>query len=232
MTMTKRDKVLLAIIVMVGLVGGLWWFVVKPARADVSARTQEVQALQDEAGVIRDQISRLEQSEGGEVAQSVEGFRLTKAVPDRAQVPGAIVQMQRIATNSNVLLSGIRTSSTTDYGGFRATELNVTVKGRFFDVDDFMFRLHRQVTVDEQDRPRVSGRLFAVKSFELQLAEDEDSSTDAAQKGTDRVEGTLTLLVFSAPSANATPAAAVVPAAATTGAPATTAAPTANGGTR
>lgn len=201
MTMTKRDRVLLVIIAIVALLGGMYWFVIKPARAEVDQRTTELQSIQDESGVIRDQISRLEKAEGGELAQSVEGFRLAKAVPDRAQVPAAIVQLQRLATRSNVMLSSIRTNSTTDYSGFRATEIEVAVNGRFFDVDDFMFRVHRQVTVDEQDRPRIGGRLFAVRSFELQLADKDDSDPEAT--GDDRVKAVVKLLVFSAPAAAA-----------------------------
>jgi Tfp pilus assembly protein PilO len=213
-TLTKRDKILLVALVVVGLVGGLWWFVVKPAQADVTARTEEVRALEDETGAIRDQITRLEQQEGGEVAQSIEGFRLAKAVPDRGQIPGAILQMQRMAENSDVTLSAIRTTATTDYGPFSATELDVTVNGRFFDVDDFMYRMHRQVTIDDKDQPRISGRLFAIKSFDLELDEasgDEDSDTPR-----DSVEGTLKVLVFSAPVSATTPAAASAAAAPTT----------------
>ncbi len=219
MTMTKRDKILLAIIVVAGLVGGLWWFVVKPAQADVSARTEQVRTLEDETGAIRDQIARLEQQKGGQVAQSIEGFRLAKAVPDRAQIPGAILQLERMADNADVRLSAIRTTSTTDYGSFRATELDITVNGRFFDVDDFMFRVHRQVTVDDKDRPRIGGRLFAIKSFELELNDASDGSGGSGAAD-DTVEGTLKLLVFSAPTATTTAAAS-----------AATAGQTSNGGT-
>lgn len=215
MTMTKRDRILLLVIATVAVFGGMFWFVIKPARAQVSARTTELQSIQDETGVVRDQIARLQKAEGGQLARSVEGFRLAKAVPDRDQVPAALVQLQRLATRSNVTFSSIHTNSTTDYSGFRATEITVTVGGKFFDVDDFLFRMHRQVTVDEQSRPRVAGRLFAVKSLELQLAET-DQNDPAAGSG-DRVEAELKVLVFSTPTTT-TASATTAATASTTGA--------------
>ncbi|HWH13252.1 MAG TPA: type II secretion system protein GspM, partial [Miltoncostaeaceae bacterium] len=200
--MTARDRVLLTVIAVLALLGGLWWFVVKPARADLAANRAQLQSVQEQSDVVRDQIARLERAEGGEVAQSLEGFRLAKAVPARVDVPAVLVQLQRIADDSNVQLRTLRTNGTTDYGGFRATELEVIVAGRFFDVDDFMFRMHRMVTVDEGDRPRVRGRLIAVRGFEMRIAEEGEVDPDAP-RGRDRVETNLRLLVFSSPESGA-----------------------------
>ena len=214
MTMSKRDRMLLAIIGAIVVVGGAFWFLIKPARAEADRKRDELAAIQDEAGVIRDQISRLQQSAKDGEDQSLEGFRLAKAVPDGASIPGAIVQLQRIADRSDVDLEVLRTSVITDLGSMRAIELEVKVSGRFFDVDDFMFRAHRQVTVDEKDRPQINGRLVAIKSLELTLSET-DTSTDAG----DRVDGNLRVLLFSAPPAATTAAAAetTATAASTTG---------------
>jgi len=199
--MSTRDRALLAVIAALAVLGGLWWFVVKPARAEVSERTAQLEVVQADADAVRDQIARLERAEGGEVAQSLEGFRLSKAVPARVGVPAVLVQLQRLADDSDVDLGSLRTNGTTDYGGFRATELEVVVTGRFFDVDDFMFRMHRLVTVDEGDRPRIRGRLIAVRGFELRMAEETDVT--GTRRGGDRVEATLRLLVFSSPDSGA-----------------------------
>lgn len=213
MTMSKRDRMLLAIIGAIVVVGGAFWFLIKPARAEADRKRDELAAIQDEAGVLRDQISRLQQSEKDGEDQSLEGFRLAKAVPDAAAIPGAIVQLQRIADRSDVDLAVLRTSVVTDVGSMRAIELEVKVSGRFFDVDDFMFRAHRQVTVDEKDRPQINGRLVAIKSLELTLAEG-DTTTD----GGDLVDGNLRVLLFSAPpAATAAQAESVATAASTTG---------------
>ncbi|MFN8122911.1 MAG: type II secretion system protein GspM [Thermoleophilia bacterium] len=208
--MSKRDRMLLSVIGAVVVVGGAYWFLIKPARAEAQQKRDELAAIQDETGVIRDQISRLQKSEKDAADTRVEGFRLAKAVPNSTSIPGAIVQLQRLADRSDVDLAVLRTSVVTDIGQMKAIELEVKVTGRFFDVDDFMFRAHRMVTVDEKDRPQINGRLVAIKALELQVTED-DQSTD----GGDTVDGDLHVLVFSAPSATA--AAAETAATTTTG---------------
>lgn len=214
MTMSKRDRMLLAIIGAVVVVGGAYWFLIKPARAEAQQKRDELVALQDEAGVIRDQITRLQAAAKDGQDTAVEGFRLAKAVPDTASVPGAIVQLQRLADRSDVDLAVLRTSVVTEIGQMRAIEIEVKVTGRFFDVDDFMFRAHRMVTVDEKDRPQVNGRLVAIKSLELAVSED-DQTTD----GADRVEGNLRVLMFSASPVSAAAAAETASATTTGGTP-------------
>lgn len=198
MTMNKRDRMLLSIIGAVVVVGGAYWFLIKPARAEAQQKRDELVAIEDQSGVIRDQIARLQQAEKNGEDTRIEGFRLAKAVPNSSSVPGAIVQLQRLADRSDVDLAVLRTSTVTDIGQMRAIELDVKVTGRFFDVDDFMFRAHRMVTVDEKDRPQINGRLVAIKALELSVSED-DQATD----GGDTVDGNLHVLLFSAPPATA-----------------------------
>ncbi len=91
------------------------------------------------------------------------------------------------------------------------------ITGSFFDVDDFLYRLHRQVTVNEKDQPVVSGRLFATTSVDLTL-DQSDTTSEGGVNPDDQVVGTVKVLAFSSVPSGA----AAAPAAATT-APATTA---------
>src|SRR5215213_9151589 len=104
--------------------------------------------------------------------------------------PGAVVQLQRLADRANVELTSIKTNTYSDYGSIRGTEFEIRVTGRFFDVDDFLYRLHRQVAVNEKDRPVVGGRLFATTSVDLTLQQDgESNGTSGAPKDDDQVVG-------------------------------------------
>ncbi|WP_217912729.1 type II secretion system protein GspM [Miltoncostaea marina] len=232
MKVTKRDRILLAVLGVVAVLGGFWWFVVKPASADLQAERDRLEAVRDEAGAMRDTLSRYSVSTRSDTARAAERLRLAKALPDGADAPGAIVQLQRLADRANVELTSIKTNSYTDYGSIRGTELEVRITGRFFDVDDFLYRLHRQVAVDEKDRPIIGGRLFATVSLDLNLVQGE------ADADGDQVVGTVKVVAFSsvpggaassvvpAPAAG-TPVAAPAPAATTTAtaAPAAAAAP-------
>jgi len=230
MKLSTRDLILLAIVGLVVVLGGLWWFVVKPANAELSAQRDQLAEIRTESNALRDTVDRLRSSATSESRRTAERLRLSKALPDSAQTPGVVVQLQRLADRANVELTSIKTNQHTDFGSIRGTEFEVKVTGRFFDVDDFLYRLHRQVEVNERDRPVVGGRLFATTSVDMTLAQGTSESGGPIEDD-DEVVATLKVLAFSSAPAGAAPAA---PAATGTpvAAPATATAPApSNGGT-
>lgn len=197
MKLTKRDTILLAVIGAVAVIGGFFWFVIKPARAELGAQRDQLAQIRSDSSNLRDTIGRMSATTTGAAAKTADRLRLAKAVPDTTQTPGVVVQLQRLADQANVQLTSVKTDSYSDYGSLRATEFEVRVTGRFFDVDDFLYRLHRQVTINERDQPVVDGRLFATTSVDLTL----DQSTagkGGAPAPNDRVVATSKVLAFSA----------------------------------
>lgn len=228
MKVSKRDLTLLAVLGAIAVLGGFWWFAVKPAKADLSAQRDQLAQVQSETGGLRDTLSRLSISTTSATKLSAQRLRLAKALPDATETPGVLVQLQRLADRANVELTSIKTNSFTDYGSIRGTEFEVRVTGRFFDADDFLYRLHRQVAVDEKDRPMVDGRLFATTSVDLTLDQSQTTATGPL-KDDDVVVATLKIVAFSNVPAGAATAATVNPvtpvATAATGAPQQTATP-------
>jgi Tfp pilus assembly protein PilO len=217
MKMTKRDQILLAVIAAVAVIGGFYWFVIKPAKADLSAQKDELAQIEQENNTLEDTLARAASQTKGNAKLVAERLRLAKAMPEDVETPGVVVQLQRLADRSNVELTSIKTNQFSDYGSIRATEFEVRITGSFFDVDDFLYRLHRQVTVNEKDQPVVSGRLFATTSVDLTL-DQSDTTSEGGVNPDDQVVGTVKVLAFSSVPSGA----AAAPAAATT-APATTA---------
>lgn len=207
MKLTKRDTVLLAIIGIVAVLGGAFWFVVKPAKAELSSQQEQLTQIEDETAGLRDTIARMSGTTKGAAQRTAERLRLAKALPDDVEAPGVVVQLQRLADRSNVELTTIKTNSFSDYGSIRGTEFEVRITGRFFDVDDFLYRLHRQVAVDEKDRPIVGGRLFATTTIDLTLDEG-DVQPDGGLSDDDQVVGTIKVVAFSSVPGGAAGAAA------------------------
>lgn len=197
MKLTKRDTVLLAVIGIIAVLGGGFWFVVKPAKAELSSQREQLTQIEDETAGLSDTIARMSGTQKGAARRTAERLRLAKALPDEVEAPGVVIQLQRLADRSNVELTSIKTNSFTDYGSIRGTEFEVRISGRFFDVDDFLYRLHRQVAVDEDDRPIVGGRLFATTSVDLTLDEGE-IRPDGGISDDDTVVGTVKVVAFSA----------------------------------
>ncbi len=217
MKMSKRDQILLAVIAAIAVVGGFYWFVIKPAKADLSAQKDELAQIEQENNTLEDTLARAASQTKGNNKLVAERLRLAKAMPEDVETPGVVVQLQRLADRSNVELTSIKTNQFSDYGSIRGTEFEVRITGAFFDVDDFLYRLHRQVTVNEKDQPVVSGRLFATTSVDLTL-DQSDATFAGGVKPDDQVVGTVKVLAFSSVPSGA----AAAPAAAAT-APATTA---------
>jgi Tfp pilus assembly protein PilO len=212
MKMTKRDQILLAVIGVIAIVGGFFWFVVKPAKAELGTQRDALAAVRDESNDLRDTLSRMAAGSKGESTRSAERLRLSKALPETTETPGVVVQLQRLADRANVELSSIKTNSYSDYGSIRGTEFEIRVTGRFFDVDDFLYRLHRQVALDEKDRPIIGGRLFATTSVDLTLQQNtEGNGTGGAPEGDDQVAGTVKLVAFSSVPGGAAAGTSVAP---------------------
>jgi hypothetical protein len=234
MKVSKRDLVLLSVLGVIALFGGFYWFLVKPAKADLGAQRDALAQVQSESGGLRDTLSRLSISTKSVNKLSAERLRLSKALPDGTETPGIVVQLQRLADRSNVQLTSIKTNSFSDYGSIRGTEFEVRVTGRFFDTDDFLYRLHRQVAVDEKDRPIVGGRLFATTSVDLTLDQSEAAASGPLKDG-DHVVATIRIVAFSsvpggaASTAVAAPVTPVSSSAPATAAAQATAAPTTGG---
>jgi hypothetical protein len=212
MKMTKRDQILIAVIGVIAIIGGFYWFVVKPAKADLGTQKDALAAVQNETNDLRDTIDRMAATDKGQAKRTAERLRLSKALPEGTETPGVVVQIQRLADRANVELTSIKTNAYSDYGSIRGTEFEVKVTGRFFDVDDFLYRLHRQVAVDEKDRPIVGGRLFATTSVDLTLQQDgRSNAATGAPKGDDQVLATIKVVAFSSVPGGAAAGTSVVP---------------------
>lgn len=229
MKLSKRDMILLAIIGAVAVLGGAYWFVIKPASAELSSQRDQLVLIEEESAGLRDTLQRASGTTKGHAKRVAERLRLAKALPETTETPGVVIQLQRLAERANVELTSIKTNSFSDFGTIRGTEFEIRITGRFFDVDDFLYRLHRQVAVDEKDRPIIGGRLFATTSIDLSLDQGDASSSGVSSE--DAVVGTVRVMAFSsvpASAAGATTPAAATPAPTTTVA---TPAPSASGAT-
>lgn len=240
MTLSTRDKTLLiAVLALAVLIGG-WYFLIRPVQADVSAKGKELDQIQSEVGQRRDEVARLSTEPESHVERTVERLWLAKAVPVADQTAGAVIELQRLADQAGVELAAVRTTSRITWGGLEGTQYEVDVVGRFYNVDDFLYRIHTMVEMDDGDAPDIEGRLFATTKVDIGL----ESVVGGQQSGgtqlapTDQVRAKVTVVAFneaaagSATAADATAAAAApgastaAPATGTTAAPAgTTTAP-------
>jgi hypothetical protein len=197
-SLSSRDKILLIAVLVAAVLGGGWYFLIRPAQADVSAKQEQLTAVESEVGQRRDELARLSAEPESHTAKTVERLWLAKAVPVGHQPDGAVVELQRLADRSGVELAAIRTVSRVAYGPLEGTQYELDAVGRFYNVDDFLYRLHGQVSLDKGDSPDIEGRLFATVKVDMGL---ERQAGNGGSAGTqlapnDVIRATITVVAF------------------------------------
>jgi Tfp pilus assembly protein PilO len=187
-------QIALAVVVALLLGAAGWFLVVSPQRA----RSGELD-VQIAAAEKRLEEHRLATLRAGSV-QKIEVadlFRLSKAMPDRADMSGVLLELNRIAADTGITFESISPQTAVPISGYQAVPIQLTFKGNFYNLSDFLYRLRSLVHVDD-GRLAATGRLFAIDT--LDFAE--------SQEGFPRISAALVVDAFvygTAAPATATP---------------------------
>jgi Tfp pilus assembly protein PilO len=175
-----------------------------------------VKPKQDESGRLAAEVTELEGKVDRALAASHEApsrepaaptirvadlFQLTKAMPDRVDMPGILLELDSVASESGVRFSSIAPSAATPATGFTKVPINLTFEGNYYDLADFLFRLRNLVIVRDGEL-EADGRLFSLDSVSMQEGPHNFPEIQAGL--------TVTAYVYS-PAAGADAAAALAP---------------------
>jgi Pilus assembly protein, PilO len=133
-------------------------------------------------------------------------------MPNKADMPGVLLELNRIARDTGIRFQSITPGDTADAGGYLRQPIDLIFEGNFYELSDFLYRVRTLVSV-HAGRLEATGRLFTVRT--LTFVEGE--------KGFPQIKATLGMdsYVYGTGSATATtpPAPATPPPAATPPAP-------------
>jgi hypothetical protein len=195
---------------------------VSPKRAEASALKAEVAAL--EITVTEARIAATPRSnEDTKPIAVADIFRLAKAMPAVPDMPGILLELDRIAEETGVEFQSVTPLASAVVGDFQTVPITLAFDGNFYELSDFLFRLRTLVGVRGGEL-RAAGRLFSVET--ISFAE--------STKGFPELGAVLSVIAYvygsDVPASAGAPAdAAAAPAAdpnAATPAPAPAAAPT------
>lgn len=130
-----------------------------------------------EAGKLADEIAQLETqvqtaklasrpSEANEKIKVADLFELTKAMPDRDDMPGILLQLNAVAESTGVTFKTIAPQDFVAGEGYRILPISMTYEGNFYDLSDFLFRIRNLVTV-EDGQLASKGRFFTLNSIDM-----------------------------------------------------------------
>jgi len=161
-----REVYIITAVVAVVLIVAWYFLLLSPARTKLSDLDGQIQAQQTALATAKQDVARLESYKKTAPQSRAEIVRLGKMLPQSEGIPSLIIELTRTADASGVALNSITRGATqlgTPYG-LQSVALQVT--GRFFDVEDFLYRLESYVAFRNASF-RVTGRLLQVKTLSV-----------------------------------------------------------------
>lgn len=203
-----------------------WMLLVSPQGGKLSSVKEETAAV--EAQIVQARIASRRTVEKVEPIRVADLFRLSKAMPDQTDMPGVLLELNRIARDSGIVFDSIVPGPSSELGGFRTVPVDLVFQGNYYDLADFLFRSRSLVGVRDGEL-EASGRLFNVLNIEFSEASTRFPEIRAALKLEAYVYGSAGApAAAAAPPATPAPAAGAVP---PEGLPVPDVAPTAVGAT-
>jgi type IV pilus assembly protein PilO len=134
----------------------------------ISPQRSKSSDLAGEAESIRAQIQALRtanvQAQNVEPIRVADLFRVTKAMPDTDDMPGVLLELNRIARETGIRFESITPQETADGGGYMRRPIDLVFDGNYYELSDFLFRLRSLVRV-RGGQLEATGRLFTVNNL-------------------------------------------------------------------
>jgi Tfp pilus assembly protein PilO len=163
------------------IVGG-WFLLVSPQRDEATELDQQITAVEKQ--VVQRKAELANPKRQVRVRQS-DVYRLRRAMPDAADVPGVMLELNRLAEKTKVEFQSIAPQGEVQLNGFSVSPVELVLSGRFVNVSRFLRELRTLVTV-KNSKLDARGRVYSVDS--VQFIESQDGFPD--------VEATLRVNAF------------------------------------
>jgi len=161
----KEVYIITAVVAVVLIVA--WYFLLlSPTRTKLSDLDGQVQAQQAALATAQQDVARLESYKKTAPQSRADIVRLGKMLPESEGIPSLIIELSSTAHTSGVDLNSIARGATQPGTPFGLQSVTLQVTGRFFDVEDFLYRLESYVAFRNASF-RVTGRLLEVKTLTI-----------------------------------------------------------------
>jgi len=206
--MSARDRLVIAIVVLVLVVVFGWIEVVSPERGKVSTAKQKVAAAQ---AALSQAQGELAQAEGAEARYS-EAYAaivsLGKAVPASQEVPSLLYELENAFEHHRVQLvsisagtgsgsSGPATAAAAQAAGFQQLPFTFDFEGTYADLYRLLKHLQEFAVYEPNGTVAVRGRLLTITALNLAPAE-QSSSGGKSKRGV--LSGTIAATAYVLPA--------------------------------
>ncbi len=162
-----KERLILFGVPIFGLLIGLLGYMalVAPQKSKASSLASQIAAARAEAAAAAKASAKPARPVP---VRAADILRLTRAMPDAADVPGVIRDLTRIANATSVTLQSVKPGQPVPLPqGYGALPLGVSIVGTFSHVSAFLRELRREVSVSAKDGVHAEGRLFVTDQVGL-----------------------------------------------------------------
>jgi type IV pilus assembly protein PilO len=161
-----REVYIIAAVVAVVLIVAWYFLLLSPTRSKISDLDTQIQSAEVALASANQQVARLETYKKTAPQSRAEIVRLGKMLPQSEGIPSLIVELTRTADASGVDLTSIQRGATQTGSPFGVQTVQLAVSGRFFDVEDFLYRMESYVAF-RNAQFRAEGRLLEVTQLQM-----------------------------------------------------------------
>jgi hypothetical protein len=184
---TVRDRSLLLVGLAVVVLGGFWFLVLSPKRAEVKDLDAKIVSTQQVVDQVQASAQSARQAKSRYASDYATVVRLGKAVPADDDMPSLLYQLQSAANGSKVNFQSLELAATSPSAtgatgaagatalppgatvgaaGFPSMPFQFTFHGTFFDLEGLLHNVQRFVSM-QGDRVSIRGRLLTIDGLSL-----------------------------------------------------------------
>ena len=184
-----REIYIITAVVAVVLIVAWYFLLFSPTQTKLSDLDQQVQSAQSALDVANQEVVKLESYKKTAPQSRAEIVRLGKMLPESEGIPGLIIELTKTAEASGSPSPVSRAERRRPARRSVSRRVTLQVGGRYFDVEDFLYRLEEYVAFRNASF-RVTGRLLQVTTLSL------TASTGTTSSGSPELAVTIGLNAY------------------------------------
>ena len=134
-------SVVVGVVALVVLAASLFLLVL-PQQDKAKSISKEIAATQQQIV----QARALAEQKPAQPIRVADLFKLVKAMPDRLDMPGILLQLNQTASDSGIEFDSIAPTDVSAGTGYQIVPIALEFNGNFYDLNDFLFRLRNLVS--------------------------------------------------------------------------------------
>ena len=135
-----------------------WFVLVSPKRSQAADLESQISAAETQLVQAQAAIRPGTKPARIEVADL---FRLSKAMPAATDMPGILLELSRVASDTGIDFESIAPQEAKPAGTYQVLSIGLVFDGNYYELSDFLFRLRNLVGVRNGELD-ATGRLFTV----------------------------------------------------------------------